>query len=49
MRTPPKPSKKSKSTSKKTYRTPKLTTHGDAAKLTQGPLATLPIGSFIRL
>jgi hypothetical protein len=34
MRTPAKSVKKSK-TSKKTYRTPKLTTHGNAAKITQ--------------
>jgi len=48
MRTPPKVSK-SKSTSKKTYRTPKLTTHGDAAKLTQGPSIPVVPGSLIRL
>jgi hypothetical protein len=33
---------------KKSYTAPKLTTHGDAAKLTQGP--TIPIdGSIIRV
>jgi hypothetical protein len=33
---------------KKSYTAPKLTTHGDAAKLTQGP--TIPIdGSIIRI
>jgi len=35
MSKPSKSAKKSKSTSKKTYRTPKLTTHGNAAKITQ--------------
>jgi len=35
MRSPAKPSKQSKPSSKKTYRTPKLTTHGNAAKITQ--------------
>jgi hypothetical protein len=43
MRTPAKPSPKSKSASKKAYRTPRLATHGSAAKLTQlrrGPIIT---------
>ena len=49
MRTPAKSSKKSKAASKKTYRTPKLTTHGNAAKLTQGPNIPVIPGSIIRL